>query len=296
MNITGDHKYNYMFLFKSISGLQSHLAEVRGMSKAIGFVPTMGALHDGHTSLITRSIESGNYTVVSIYVNPTQFNESDDLAKYPRPISDDLVKLNRLGVDVVFLPTDEEIYPDGTQTAPDVPLGHLGNTLEAAFRPGHFEGVVQVMDRLLRIVRPDILFMGNKDLQQIAVVRKLIEFANFKCKLVGLPIIREPHGLARSSRNERLTPADREAAAVIYNTLKETYQNYHELTFSQLKQAALKRLSIPPFRPEYFEFVRTDTMKILDARPDDPIPVSVVTAVWCRDVRLIDNMEMSGSE
>lgn len=281
-----------MFLYKSISALQSHLEEVRRKSKTVGFVPTMGALHDGHGSLVAHSLNEGNYTVVSIYVNPTQFNDAADLEKYPRPVSSDLEKLYELGVDVVFLPSDEQMYPKGDESIPDIPLGHLGDTLEAAYRPGHFEGVVQIMDRLLRIVRPDVLYMGIKDLQQVAVVRKLIEESKFSCDLVGLPIIRESNGLARSSRNERLSDDDRKEAALIFETLKDTWRNYHDLSYQELKQAALDRLNHQPFQPEYFEFVQTDSLEILPTKPEGKKSVSAVTAVWCGDVRLIDNMEM----
>lgn len=281
-----------MFLYKSIPALQSHLDGVKRKSKTVGFVPTMGALHDGHGSLVDHSLSEGNYTVVSIYVNPTQFNDAADLAKYPRPVSADLEKLYRMGVNVVFLPSDKEMYPEGNGTVPDISLGHLGDTLEAAYRPGHFEGVVQIMDRLLRIVRPDVLYMGVKDLQQVAVVRKLIEESKFSCELVGLPIIRESHGLARSSRNERLSDDDRREAALIFETLNATFRNYHDLSFRKLKQAALDRLNQPPFRPEYFEFVHRDSLQILESKPEEQAPVSAVTAVWCGDVRLIDNMEM----
>ena len=281
-----------MFLVKTIVALQNHLQEVRNHHKSIGFVPTMGALHDGHRSLISHSLEMGQYTVVSIYVNPTQFNDSSDLEKYPRPISDDLNFLYEWGCDVVFLPADEEMYPKDGLKLPPIELGHLGNSLEAAFRPGHFEGVLQIMDRLLGIVLPDILFMGLKDLQQVAVVRLLISEVGFSCQLIGLPIVREPHGLARSSRNDRLSVSDRNDASIIYETLKETFDNYPHKSLVELKETALNRLEHPPFRPEYFEFVRTDNLRILTSKKEYQGSVSVVTAVWCGQIRLIDNMGM----
>ena len=281
-----------MLIFKSKDALQHHLSHVRQNDATVGFVPTMGALHEGHASLIKYSVQQQNHTVVSIYVNPTQFNDATDLEKYPRPVIQDLEKLESLNVDVAFLPTDAEIYPQGKHVVPEIDLGHLGRILEAAFRPGHFEGVVQVMDRLLRIVQSDYLYMGRKDLQQIAVVQKLIASAGFHCELIGLPIIREPHGLAMSSRNERLSDEDRIQAGIIFQVLSETAREYSNRSYDQLRKLALDRLSKSPFRPEYFEFIRNDTFVVLDAKPEDGAGVSAVTAVWCGDVRLIDNMEM----
>lgn len=281
-----------MFLFKTIAALQQHLQGVRKRNKPIGFVPTMGALHKGHGSLVIHSLERGHYTVVSIYVNPTQFNDPKDLERYPRPVSEDLAFLNDLECDVVFLPSDEEIYPETGLKTPSVDLGHLGNTLEAAFRPGHFEGVLQIMNRLLDIVSPEYLYMGLKDLQQMAVVRLLIREMEYSCRLIGLPIVRESHGLAGSSRNERLSEEDRNQASIIYKTLQETSAHFPHLSLAELKKAAMDRLEQPPFRPEYFEFVCTDDLRIISSKEDCQGTVSVVTAVWCGDVRLIDNMEM----
>lgn len=281
-----------MFLFKTIASLQKHLQEIMTQNKTIGFVPTMGALHDGHSSLISHSIKEGHYTVASIFVNPTQFNDPIDLEKYPRPMSDDLERLHRLDCDVLFLPSDEEIYPlCGLETV-SIDLGHLGYSLEAAFRPGHFEGVLQVMHRLLSIVKPDFLFMGLKDLQQIAVVRLLIKESDFSCQLVGLPIIRESNGLARSSRNERLSEVNRQNASIIYDILRNTFDHFHDKSLVELKKNALKQLNHPPFRPEYFEFVQSDNLRILTSKEEYQGPVSAVTAVWCGEVRLIDNMKL----
>ncbi len=281
-----------MLIFKSTDELRHHLTHVRQNDATVGFVPTMGALHEGHASLIKYAIQQQNHTVVSIYVNPTQFNDATDLEKYPRPVIQDLEKLESMNVDVAFLPSDAEIYPQGKYVVPEIDLGHLGSILEAAYRPGHFEGVVQVMDLLLRIVQPDNLFMGKKDLQQIAVVQKLIAYAGFHCQLIGLPIIREPHGLAMSSRNERLSDEERIQAGIIFQVLSETAREYTHRSYDQLRKHALDRLSQPPFRPEYFEFIRNDSFVVLNEKPEDGAGVSVVTAVWCGDVRLIDNMEM----
>ncbi|MBY5958518.1 pantoate--beta-alanine ligase [Membranicola marinus] len=281
-----------MFLYKTVTALQNHLQERRKEGKAIGFVPTLGALHRGHGSLIKASLNKQCYTVVSIYVNPTQFNDVDDLAKYPRPLVRDLQFLFDLGCDVLFLPTDGEVYPDGRKAGPDLDLRHLGTTLEAAFRPGHFEGVLQVVDRLLNIVQPDILFMGEKDLQQLLVIRKLIESKKLSIELEAVPTVREENGLALSSRNERLTAEHRAAASLIYTTLSWVAENFKSDKLEDLKSEAIAHLNQSPFRPEYFEFVRGDNLQILSQKDEYQGVIYAVTAVWCTDIRLIDNMAM----
>lgn len=281
-----------MFLFKTIAALQAHLLGKRGKNKSIGFIPTMGALHTGHGSLISHSIEEGHYTVVSIFVNPTQFNDPKDLQKYPRPLSEDLEFLTALGCDVLFLPSVQEVYPDEGFKTPEIDLKHLNTTLEAAFRPGHFEGMLQVVHRLLEIVHPDYLFMGKKDLQQLAIVGQLIRETNFPTQLIGMPIVREPHGLAQSSRNALLSPENRIKASIIYETLRFAADQYREKSLTELKKIALDRMNQEPFHVEYFEFVRTDNLEILVDKTDYDGQVSVVTAVWCSGVRLIDNMEV----
>lgn len=281
-----------MFLFKTTPGVQHHIQSIRNPDIPIGFIPTMGALHEGHESLIRHSIESGYYTVVSIYVNPTQFNDAEDLKKYPRPISKDLSYLYKMGCHVVFFPDDREIYSKNNPVVPDIDLRNLNKTLEAAFRPGHFEGVLQVVNRLLDIVRPNILIMGKKDLQQLTIIRHMIEELNLSVQLEGLPISRESDGLARSSRNERLSDENRKKAVVIYKALHATATNFNKSPLSDLKAKALKLMDHLPFQTEYFEFVRNDTMEIIHDKKEYSGPTTAVTAVWCNDVRLIDNMEM----
>ncbi len=281
-----------MFLFKTVAALQAHLQRIREKKRSIGFIPTMGALHSGHGSLISYSVEENHYTVVSIFVNPTQFNDPKDLQKYPRPLSDDLQFLSALGCDVLFLPSVQEIYPDEGIRTPEIDLEHLNTTLEAAFRPGHFEGMLQVVHRLLEIVHPDFLFMGRKDLQQLAIIRQLIRETNFSTHLVGLPIVREANGLAQSSRNELLSPENRNKASIIYHTLRSAVDQYKEKSLVQLKGEALDQMNHEPFRVEYFEFVQTDNLKIISDKMDYNGQVSAVTAVWCSGVRLIDNMEV----
>ena len=175
----------------------------------IGFVPTLGALHEGHMSLLQRSMENCDCTVVSIFVNPTQFNEQSDLEHYPRPLERDIWLLQKQGADVLYLPSKEEVYPDGMDVHPAFDIGSMGDILEGAMRPGHFEGVVQVVHRLLSIIQPQELFMGQKDFQQQAIIGKMISDLEMPVDLVTCPTKREPSGLAMSSRNERLSRAAR---------------------------------------------------------------------------------------
>lgn len=279
-----------MFLFKTVDKLQAHLDDKRSEGLEIGFIPTLGALHEGHGSLIRHSIKEGLYTVVSIYVNPTQFNDPEDLEKYPKPIKEDLNYLHELTADVVFLPSDETIYPEDRSDIPHVHLGHLNTTLEAVHRPGHFEGVLQVVHRLLEIVEADHLFMGTKDLQQLIIIRELIRQLNIPVQLVGLPIVRDTNGLARSSRNERLSGENRKKAAIIFEVMNMIAKKYPATSIEELKEKAFTKLNQPPFRPEYFEFVRSDNLEILDSKEQYSGPVSIVTAVWCDEIRLIDNL------
>lgn len=281
-----------MFLLKTVKALQRHLDEVRATGDAVGFVPTMGALHEGHSALIQHSIDEGLHTLVSIYVNPAQFNDSEDLQKYPRNVGRDVELLHNLGCHVLFLPGDAEIYPKNDMTPIDLDLGNLETTLEGAFRPGHFEGVVRVMERLLKIVEPDYLFMGQKDLQQLIVVRRLIQEMGLKVQLEGLPIVREITGLALSSRNERLTKSQREKAVVIYATLHDIQTNFINYPLAELRTLAKTRVRSAGLKMEYFEFVNGHTLEILQEHQDGEDDIFAVIAVWCGEVRLIDNMKM----
>lgn len=285
-------KERNMFLFKTITGLQSYLDEVRAAGETIGFVPTMGALHEGHGRMIRYAVAQGHHTLVSIFVNPTQFNSQEDLQKYPRHTGKDLRYLKELGCHVVFFPEEKEIYPDAGFTPTDIDLGNLATILEGAFRPGHFEGVVQVMDRLLQITEPDYLFMGEKDLQQLAVVRKLIAETGAEIKLVGMPVVREKSGLAMSSRNERLSEAQKKRAGAVFKALEYARQNFRTTPAEVLQKQAVEMMESEGLRVEYFTIVRSDTMEITDGNPVGDDNVFAVVAVWCDEVRLIDSMSM----
>jgi len=278
-----------MYLFKKISGLRKFLEAYRAKNRAIGFVPTMGALHEGHISLARQSLETTQCTVCSIFVNPTQFNQSSDLEKYPRTPAKDLEMLYKAGCHAVFMPAPEEVYPQGLETRVDVDFGPLAQPMEGRFRPGHFEGVAQVVKRLLDIVQPDKLFMGQKDYQQCLIVRHMVQALSIPTEVAVCPIVREKNGLAMSSRNQRLSPEQREKAAMIYQTLQQASKWMAQYPPRDVEQKALQQLNAPGFRPEYFEIVDGQSLR---PAPDFESPGSIVAcaAVWAGEVRLIDNL------
>lgn len=282
-----------MFLFKTIDRFQDFLDDIRAKGDTIGFVPTMGALHEGHAQLIRHSIEEGHFTVVSIFVNPTQFNNQTDLNQYPRTTAQDLEFLYQLGCHAVFLPDEKEIYPDEGYDKVKVELGKLGTTLEGAFRPGHFEGVVQVMERLLRITEPDYLIMGEKDLQQLAVIRTLIRHLSMEIELVGRPVVREESGLALSSRNKRLSEEEKQKATAIFRALLRLRKDLDLLPKSVLLTRATEEMESAGLQVEYVEVVDGDSLEIVDEVEMDSGRMYAVVAAWCDQVRLIDSMKMN---
>lgn len=282
-----------MFLFKTIDRFQDFLDDIRAKGDTIGFVPTMGALHEGHAQLIRHSIEEGHFTVVSIFVNPTQFNNQTDLNQYPRTTAQDLEFLYQLGCHAVFLPDEKEIYPDEGYDKVKVELGKLGTTLEGAFRPGHFEGVVQVMERLLRITEPDYLIMGEKDLQQLAVIRTLIRHLPMEIELVGRPVVREESGLALSSRNKRLSEEEKQKATAIFRALLRLRKDLDLLPKSVLLTRATEEMESAGLQVEYVEIVDGDSLEIVDEVEMDSGRMYAVVAAWCDQVRLIDSMKMN---
>ena len=279
-----------MLLFKHIADLQKYLNSVRSKGLSVGFAPTMGALHKGHASLVERSKAECEITVVSIFVNPTQFNNVADLEKYPRTPADDIELLSAVKADVLFMPSAEEIYPNGTKNPQKFNFGKLDKVLEGQFRPGHFDGMSQVMHRLLEIVQPNKLYMGQKDFQQFMIVRRMLEILNSDTKIEMCRIVRENEGLAMSSRNARLSPSDRLLAPKIYEALQEARNRVGSSGPREIQQLTLNRLkSEPHFNVEYVEVVDGNTLlPIIDFR--DSNFVVALTAVWLGDVRLIDNI------
>lgn len=279
-----------MFLFKKIKELQLFLAAERQKRNSIGFVPTMGALHEGHLALVKQAMQGNDCVVCSIFVNPTQFNDSRDLEKYPRTPERDIEMLAGVGCQVLFMPTVEEIYPPEQQVKADFNFGQLDKVMEGAFRPGHFAGVAQVVNRLLEIVQPHMLYMGQKDFQQVKVIEEVLRQTKSNVELVMCPTIRESDGLAMSSRNVRLTPEQRQQATIIYETLtkvREMASQYYSV--KDIRTFAMEKLDIPGFHPEYFEIVDNNTLLPLE-RLNGAKTAVACAAVWAGDVRLIDNI------
>ncbi|MCO6477469.1 MAG: pantoate--beta-alanine ligase [Phaeodactylibacter sp.] len=283
-----------MYLFKKISTLIRFLESYRNKNRPIGFVPTMGALHEGHLSLVRQSLEATQCTVCSIFVNPTQFNEASDLEKYPRTPAKDLTMLYKAGCDVVFMPAPEEVYPPGLDTSVNIGFAGLDHPMEGRFRPGHFQGVAQVVKRLLDIVEPDKLLMGQKDYQQFLIVRHMARVLSLPTEVVMAPTVREKNGLAMSSRNQRLSPEQRELAAALRQTLQKAAKWIRKYPPREVEQKAIQALrQYPGIEPEYFQLADGAT---LQPAPDYENPDSIVAcaAIWIGGVRLIDNMILKG--
>jgi len=260
--------------------MREHVASARKHRLTIGLVPTMGALHEGHGALMRLAREETGYVVVTIFVNPTQFDRPDDFQKYPRNMETDLAFCERLGVDAVFAPDASEMYPGEVLTS--VAVASISTRLEGEFRPGHFRGVATVVAKLFNIIPADRAYFGEKDAQQLAVICQMVVDLNFPVTIVPVPTVREPDGLAMSSRNQRLTPVQRKIAPVIYKALCEAERSI---------QAALEMLSAAPeIQVEYFEAVDPKTFEPAEKMAG---PVRIVTAVRLGDVRLIDNLLVS---
>jgi pantoate--beta-alanine ligase len=278
-----------MFILKKTADLKALLKKKNSKHKNIGFVPTMGALHEGHLSLIRMSKASNSLSICSIFVNPTQFNQTTDLDKYPRTTSTDIALLTKVGCDVLFLPDVAEIYPPELETKVDIPLNGLERLMEGQFRPGHFAGVIQVVKRLLDITEADNLYMGQKDFQQYSIIQHMVKTLELPVNVVMAPTIREENGLAKSSRNERLTKEQKEQASVINQSLMEAKEQLSTTSIDDITKKALSRMSIPGFKPEYFDIVDGQTLQPVKSINDASMIVAC-TAVWAGDVRLIDNI------
>ena len=278
-----------MYLFKKVNDLQQHLDDIRKADGKVGFVPTMGALHEGHLSLVRQSVEANDCTVCSIFVNPTQFNDVSDLEKYPRTVAKDMAMLNSVGNNVLFLPDVSDVYPPEVDTTLVLDFGDLATVMEGYFRRGHFGGMAQVVKRFLDIVQPDSLYMGQKDFQQFTIVRSMLTQLKMPIDLVMCAIVREKDGLAMSSRNVRLDSALRQRALLLNQTLKEGKTKMKTHSPAEIEKWALKRLSVSSFRPEYFEIADGITLQPIKHFADSDYVVAC-TAVWVGEIRLIDNL------
>lgn len=259
----------------------------------IGFVPTMGALHKGHISLVKSALENNDVVVVSIFVNPTQFNNSADLEKYPRTPEDDISLLKKLQGDViVYLPEVSDLY-DASVSAKKYNFGNLENEMEGKHRKGHFDGVGTIVSKLLKIVKPNTAYFGEKDFQQLQIVKKLVAIEMLPVKIVGCPILREKNGLAMSSRNKRLTAKQFEEAALIYKTLQEVREKFSSTSLAGLNTLVTERfLQNPNLNLEYFEIANEKTLKTAK-RKNKASKYRAFIAAFAGDVRLIDNMPLN---
>jgi pantoate--beta-alanine ligase len=282
-----------MILIKTVPELQNWIVKQHQKGAKIGFVPTMGALHNGHISLITNSKKQNLLTVCSIFVNPTQFNDSADFEKYPQTIESDLLALEKVGTDLVFLPIQAQIYPNGIADRPKYDLGNLENVLEGKYRPGHFQGVCQVVDRLLELVQPQKLFLGQKDFQQCMVISKLLAIKQSAIELVICPTLREASGLAMSSRNMRLTDDGRKKAAMIFQVLSNIQNQLNTHTsISQLLASGKTLLLEAGFESiDYLEFVEAQSLEPIN-QWDSQKQAVILIAAYLEGVRLIDNLPL----
>ena len=279
-----------MILLKRASDLHKHLEAQRKVGSKIGFVPTMGALHAGHVSLIGESKDANDITVCSIFVNPTQFNDPKDFEKYPVTIDKDIYMLEAAGCDVLLLPAVTEIYP-GEFEISKYELGFLETILEGKFRPGHFQGVCMVVHRLLEIVQPNNLYLGQKDYQQCMVITRLLELIGMKDRVAITisPTLREPDGLAMSSRNMRLSTEERKRAPAIYQTLQYIRNQVYKKDPDQLTKEATDRLSSKGFKVDYVAIADAKTLKEI-SHWDESRPLVALIAAYNNEVRLIDNL------
>lgn len=277
-----------MQVFEKIHNLQDTIKVLKKSGKIIGFVPTMGALHNGHIKLVEKSVCENDITVVSIFVNPIQFNNKEDLEKYPRTLKDDLTKLSSTGCDIVFVPDEKEMYPEKINEIYN--FGHLECLMEGSFRPGHFNGVAIVVKRLFEIVKPNNAYFGEKDYQQLLIIRELVKNYRIPVNVISHPIVREDDGLAMSSRNQRLSHEERSLAPFIFQTLKKAKENSKTMSPIELKYWVINEINaITKFRLEYFEILDAETLNyILDWNEAERIIGFI--AVYLGNVRLIDNI------
>ena len=280
-----------MLIFKSAKELRAFLERAENADKKVGFVPTMGALHRGHLNLIARSVEENELTVCSIFVNPTQFNNSEDLANYPRIPDRDFELLRHVGCDLVYFPEVDDIYPDGPVTR-EYPLGEIVEPMDGKFRPGHFQGVATVVHILLNNVRPQRAYFGKKDYQQLLVIRRLVEVENLPVEIVGCPITREEDGLAMSSRNLRLNEQQRKNAVAISRALfwiRENAMNYSVPTLLKKGREMIEKDA--GLDLEYLEIRHAQTLaELTEVNPNTPS--RIFAAAFCGDIRLIDNVSL----
>jgi pantoate--beta-alanine ligase len=278
-----------------VSGLINETRRIlsifRQQGKSIGLIPTMGALHEGHLSLIDASLRSNDISVISIFVNPTQFNDRNDFNNYPRDVEKDLELIRIKGCDLAFVPSEQEMYPEKDKRVFD--FGTLDKYMEGKYRPGHFNGVAQIVSRLFSIIEPDRAYFGEKDFQQLVIIKKLVEQLRMPIEVVSCPVIRESDGLAMSSRNRLLTPVQRKSAPGISAVLMKARSLARKIKVSELKDYVISEIdSDPNLKTEYFELVLESDLIPLKKWPQES-PVIACIAVKAGHIRLIDNIKFS---
>ena len=279
-----------MEIFRTRQELSEYLSAPNNLDKIKGLVPTMGALHQGHLSLIEFASKNCDLVICSIFVNPTQFNDAKDLEKYPRPVAQDIAKLESVTCDVLFLPEITEMYSGDEKWTID--LGTLDQQLEGELRPGHYQGVTQIVNKFLDVIKPDKAFFGQKDYQQFLVILKMVQTLNIPVELVMCPIIRETDGLAMSSRNIHLSADDREIAHNLYKSLSKTQAEFPDAEIAEVEKRAEQFLkSIPGLTLEYFSIRRADTLEL--PKPGLKSDLIALVAAKVGNTRLIDNIMLS---
>lgn len=272
----------------TVSELQKEICAAKAEGKTVGLVPTMGALHNGHISLVKRCVGENDVAVVSVFVNPTQFNDPNDLRNYPRNLDADVELLRQNDCSIVFAPSVEEMYPEPDTRTFD--FGMLDKVMEGAFRPGHFNGVAQIVSKLFDIVKPHRAYFGEKDFQQLAIIREMVRQFSIPVEIVGCPIVRETDRLAMSSRNARLTPEQREIAPFIAQTLNNSLTFVPSKKVSEVIEWVTGKVNaLPELRVEYFQIVDGNTLQPVTCWDETEYIVGCIT-VFCGDVRLIDNI------
>lgn len=277
-----------MDILRTVREVQDVVSSLHLEGKTIGFVPTMGALHEGHFSLVRKCVADNDICIVSIFVNPTQFNNKEDLVKYPRNLDRDAQYLEKEGVNIIFAPTEEEIYPEPDTREFD--FGQIDKVMEGVHRPGHFNGVAQVVSRLFDIVKPDRAYFGEKDFQQLAIIRAMVKQLGLPVQIVPMPILREESGLALSSRNERLTLGQKNIAVAISKTLSESREWIVDCTVAEVVKTVADTLNAyEELEVEYYEIVDGYTLQSVTDWVDSDYIVGCI-AIYCGEVRLIDNI------
>lgn len=278
-----------MILCKHAKDLRYYLQKIKRKHLRTGFVPTMGALHQGHLSLIGKSKNETDVTICSIYINPVQFNNPEDFKNYPVKIENDILLLETSGCDILFLPDEKEIYPDENSKKKHFDIGYLETILEGKYRPGHFQGVCMVVERLLNIVEPTHLFLGQKDFQQSLIIKKLVGLMHENLKILIAPTLRETNGLAMSSRNLRLTDEEKNKAAELYKSLLQIKKELAPGKLQALKKKAASNLEALGFKIDYLEIATTANLEIVEDLTSTKNLI-ILIAAFLNNVRLIDNL------